>query len=143
MCIGARGRGRLLESTVMAEFRRSWWSRIAAFLAIALHVSLPLLAQAAQTGAGGVFPLCGRDRGTYSLERASDQDPGRGGGATHREHCGVCAFNGAGFAVPPCARGAELPAAARSSDMPRAAALPPALTATHPPAHPRAPPLPS
>ena len=140
MCVGARGRTSLLESAVMADFRRSRWSRIAAILAIALHVSLPLLAQAAQTSAGGTLPLCGKDGGIYALDLSAHQAPAQGGSSQH-EHCGVCAFNSAWLAVPPASRGAEPHPAARSFELPRAAAHPPAHAATHPPARPRAPPL--
>jgi hypothetical protein len=124
----------------MAEFRRSKWSSMAAILAIALHVSLPLLAQAADKSAGWIVPVCGKDGGAYRLDLSSSKAPAQDDSAANHEHCGICAFNGAWFGVPPCARGAQLPAADRSFELPRAAAQAPAHAATHPPARPRAPP---
>ena len=138
--VGAAGRVHLLQWVVMAKLRRSRWSRIAAILAIALHVSLPLLAQAAQTSAGWSVSLCGKDDGVYTLDLSPGQSPVPAGGAAQHQHCGICAFNGAGFALPPSARGAEPHAAQRSFDLPRAASQAPAHAASHPPARPRAPP---
>jgi len=139
-CVGAAGRVHLLECVVMAELRRSSWSRIAAILAIALHVSLPLLAQAAETSAGWTVSLCGKDGGVYTLDLSPGKPPVPAGGAAPHEHCGICVFNGAGFALPPSARGTEPHAAQRSFDLPRAASQAPARAASHPPARPRAPP---
>ncbi len=124
----------------MADLQRSHWGRIAAILAIALHVSLPMLAQAAEKNAGWTVSLCGKEGGVYTLDLSSDKSPLPADGAAQHEHCGICVFNGAGFALPPSARGIEPHAVHRSYDLRRAATQAPIRTASHPPARPRAPP---